>query len=189
MEAALDQANAVIVGDYGKGVVTQKLLDALRRSCSKRRVWLSLDPKPAHALNLKGLSLLTPNRREAFQLAGLTDSTRSPHPMEDRQLLKAADHLIQQLCPAVLLITLGELGMLLCLKGQAPIHFETVARQVFDVSGAGDTVIASFTMAMVAGASPAEAAVFSNHAAGVVVGKIGTATVAPNELRQSFSHR
>jgi D-beta-D-heptose 7-phosphate kinase/D-beta-D-heptose 1-phosphate adenosyltransferase len=170
-------------------VVTQKLLDALRRSCRRRRVWLSLDPKPAHALNLKGLSLLTPNRREAFQLADLPDSTRSPHPMEDRQLLKAADRLIRQLYPAVLLITLGELGMLLCLKGQAPIHFDTVARQVFDVSGAGDTVIASFTMAIVAGASPAEAAVFSNHAAGVVVGKIGTATVAPHELRKSFSHR
>jgi rfaE bifunctional protein kinase chain/domain len=188
LDTALDKADAVIVGDYGKGVITPKLLATLRRSCSKRKLWLSLDPKPAHTLDLRGLSLLTPNRREAFQLAGLPDSTRSIHPMEDQQLLKAANRLIQQLCPTVLLITLGELGMLLCIKGQAPLHFDTVARQVFDVSGAGDTVIASFTIAIVAGASPAEAAVFSNHAAGVVVGKIGTASVDPHELHKSFSY-
>jgi D-beta-D-heptose 7-phosphate kinase/D-beta-D-heptose 1-phosphate adenosyltransferase len=86
-----------------------------------------------------------------------------------------------------LLVTLGELGMLLCQQGQKPFHVPTVAQEVFDVSGAGDTVIASFTLAIAAGASPMEAAVFSNHAAGVVVGKIGTATVTPEELIASFA--
>ena len=86
----------------------------------------------------------------------------------------------------MLLITLGELGLLLCQRGQKPFHIPTVAQEVFDVSGAGDTVIASFTLAIAAGASPVEAAIFSNHAAGVVVGKVGTATVTPQELLASF---
>jgi D-beta-D-heptose 7-phosphate kinase/D-beta-D-heptose 1-phosphate adenosyltransferase len=84
------------------------------------------------------------------------------------------------------LVTLGELGMLLCQRDQAPFHIPTVAQEVFDVSGAGDTVIATFTLAIAAGASPVEAAILSNHAAGIVVGKIGTATVGREELLASF---
>ena len=91
--------------------------------------------------------------------------------------------------PALLLITLGELGMLLCRHGPKPFHIPTVAQEVFDVSGAGDTVIASFTLAIAAGASPLEAAMFSNHAAGVVVGKIGTAVVTVRELLESFQRQ
>jgi len=97
-----------------------------------------------------------------------------------------AERLLRELHPAVLLITLGELGILLCRRQQAPLHIPTIAQEVFDVSGAGDTVIAAFTLAIAAGASPVEAAVISNHAAGIVVGKIGTATVAPEELVASF---
>ena len=88
--------------------------------------------------------------------------------------------------PALLLVTLGELGMLLCQRGQKPFHIPTVAQEVFDVSGAGDTVIATFTLAIAAGASPVEAAILSNHAAGIVVGKVGTATATPEELLKSF---
>jgi D-beta-D-heptose 7-phosphate kinase/D-beta-D-heptose 1-phosphate adenosyltransferase len=88
-----------------------------------------------------------------------------------------------------LLVTLGELGMLLCQRGQKPFHIHTVAQEVFDVSGAGDTVIATFTLAVAAGASPFEAAILSNHAAGIVVGKVGTATTTPEELIQSFRRR
>ena len=87
----------------------------------------------------------------------------------------------------MLLVTLGELGLLLCQHGQKPFHIPTVAQEVFDVSGAGDTVIATFTLAIAAGASPLEAAIISNHAAGIVVGKAGTATVAPEELLASFN--
>jgi D-beta-D-heptose 7-phosphate kinase/D-beta-D-heptose 1-phosphate adenosyltransferase len=86
-----------------------------------------------------------------------------------------------------LLITLGEQGMLLCRRGEKPVHIPTVAQEVFDVSGAGDTVIASFTLGIASGASPLEAAILSNHAAGVVVGKVGTATVSPAELLASFA--
>ena len=179
IEGSLPGTDAVIVCDYGKGVVTQELLDGVHRLCRARGVWLSLDPKPVHELSLTGLSLLTPNRKEAFELAGVSDGTRTADPLKDPGLQRVAETLLRELSPALLLITLGDLGMLLCQRGQKPFHIPTVAREVFDVSGAGDTVIASFTLAIAAGASPVEAAIFSNHAAGVVVGKVGTATVAP----------
>jgi D-glycero-beta-D-manno-heptose-7-phosphate kinase len=182
----LPGADAVIVGDYGKGVVTQPLLDEIRSQCRDRGIWVSLDPKPVHPLNLGGLSLITPNRRETFALAGLHDGQRRDLPMADRLLLQAVNLLLTNLHPALLLVTLGDQGMLLCQRGEPPRHFPTAAQEVFDVSGAGDTVIASFTLAVAAGASPAQCAIFSNHAARVVVGKIGTAVVLPDELLDTF---
>lgn len=183
----LAKADAVIVGDYGKGVVTQPLLNEIKTLCRARGVWLSLDPKPVHHLDLRSLSLITPNRKEAFELAELPDETKNENPFADKNLMLVAEKLLAELKPAVLLITLGELGMLLCQRGQKPFHIPTVAQEVFDVSGAGDTVIASFTLAVAAGASPIEAAILSNHAAGIVVGKVGTATTTPEELVKSFN--
>ena len=143
--------------------------------------------KPVHPLELSNLSLITPNRKEAFALAGVNDgSTRIANPLNDAGLLNVAEKLLRELQPALLLITLGDQGLLLCQRAQKPFHIPTLAREVFDVSGAGDTVIASFTLAIAAGASPLEAAIFSNHAAGGVVGKVGTATVTPEELLASF---
>jgi D-glycero-beta-D-manno-heptose-7-phosphate kinase len=189
LEHQLPQAGAVIIGDYGKGVVTQPLLDEVKRLCRDRGVWLSLDPKPIHELELSGLSLITPNRKEAFELAGIHDGVRGSDPLNDRKLLQVAEVLLEKLQPALLLITLGDQGMLLCRRSAPPFHIPTVAQEVFDVSGAGDTVIASFTLAIAAGASPIEAAMFSNHAAGVVVGKVGTATVTPEELLATFEQQ
>jgi len=186
-KAKLATADAVIVGDYGKGVVTQPLLNAIKALCKERGVWLSLDPKPVHHLDLSQLSLITPNRKEAFELADLPDETKNENPFADKNLMLVAEKLLNELRPALLLITLGELGMLLCQRGQKPFHIPTVAQEVFDVSGAGDTVIATFTLAVAAGASPIEAAILSNHAAGIVVGKVGTAITTPAELVKSFS--
>jgi D-beta-D-heptose 7-phosphate kinase/D-beta-D-heptose 1-phosphate adenosyltransferase len=135
---------------------------------------------------LSGLSLITPNRKETFELARLPDETPDANPLADSGLLRAAQRVLEQLQPAMLLVTLGELGMLLCQRGRKPFHIPTVSQEVFDVSGAGDTVIAIFTLAIAAGASPLEAALLSNHAAGIVVGKFGTATVAPEELAASL---
>jgi rfaE bifunctional protein kinase chain/domain len=188
LKSMLSKADAVIVGDYGKGVVTQQLLNELKSICHERGVWLSLDPKPVHHLNLGSLSLITPNRKEAFELADLPDETKNENPFADKNLMLVAERLLKELRPALLLITLGELGMLLCQRGQKPFHIPTVAQEVFDVSGAGDTVIATFTLAIAAGASPIEAAILSNHAAGIVVGKVGTATTTPEELARSFNH-
>lgn len=187
LEPNLDGTAAVIVGDYGKGVVTQPLLDAIKSLCRKRGIWLSLDPKPVHHLDLRGLSLITPNRREAFELAGIRDTTRNANPLADAHLMLVVKKLLEELKPVLLLVTLGELGMLLCRAGKKPFHIPTRAKEVFDVSGAGDTVIASFTLAIAAGASPVEAAILSNHAAGIVVGKVGTATTTPEELIRSFT--
>ncbi len=187
IKSKLRKTDAVIVGDYGKGVITQPLLNEIKSLCRARGVWLSFDPKPVHHLNLAGLSLITPNRKEAFELANLPDETRCPNPLADKNLMLAAERLLNELRPAVLLITLGELGMLLCQRGQKPVHIPTVAQEVFDVSGAGDTVIATFTLGIAAGASPLEAAILSNHAAGIVVGKVGTATTSPAELLKSFN--
>ncbi|MEO7299803.1 MAG: D-glycero-beta-D-manno-heptose-7-phosphate kinase [Verrucomicrobiota bacterium] len=186
LESKLGGASALILGDYGKGVVTQPLLDEIKKLCCERGIWLSLDPKPVHNLRLQNLSLVTPNRKEAFEMARLSDDTRSDNPLADKKLMRVAEKLLADLSPAVLLITLGDHGMLLCQRGQKPFHIPTMAQEVFDVSGAGDTVIASFTLAIAAGASPVEAAIFSNHAAGIVVGKVGTATVQPEELLKSF---
>ena len=180
VEKQLDDSCAVIVCDYSKGAVTQELLNGLREQCQSAGVWLSFDPKPAHNLNLAGMSLITPNRGELFALAGLPDEGTSTS-------LNAAVKGVQDKCdPDIMLVTLSEQGMLLCPRGERPTLIPTVAQEIYDVSGAGDTVIASFTLAIAAGATPAEAAVFSNHAAGVVVGKMGTAVVTPKELSGSF---
>jgi D-glycero-beta-D-manno-heptose-7-phosphate kinase len=186
LEPRLKRAAGLIVGDYGKGVVTQSVLDDLKKLCRAAGIWLSLDPKPVHHLNLTGLSLITPNRKEAFELSGLPDETRAANPLQDINLIRTAGRLLNEISPALLLITLGEQGMLLCRRGENPLHIPTVAQEVFDVSGAGDTVIATFTLAIAAGASPLEAAILSNHAAGAVVGKVGTAIVTPEELIASF---
>lgn len=147
-----------------------------------------MDPKPGHALDIRGVSLLTPNRKETFELAGIADATRHPNPHEDPALLQAAAALQERLQPALLLVTLGELGVLLCTASAPPLHIPAVNHAIFDVSGAGDTVIATFTLAIAAGASPPEAALLANHAAGVVVGKVGTATASPSEITESILH-
>ena len=186
IDNGLADANAIVIGDYGKGIVTQGFLDELKALSQRHGAWLSLDPKPVHSLDLRGLSVVTPNRKEAFELTGISDTTHHTNPLKDRNLMRVAKQLVGELELKVLLITLGELGMLVCQSGQKPFHISTIAREVFDVSGAGDTVIGSFTLAIAAGADPVEAAIFANHAAGVVVGKLGTATVTPKELLASF---
>lgn len=187
IEKAIEGTDAIIIGDYNKGVVTQELLAGLRALCRPRGIWLSLDPKPSHQLDISGLSLITPNRGELFELAGLTDETRHSNPLRDKNLIAAVKAVQATYQPALLLVTLSEQGMLLARRGTRPVVIPTMAQEVFDVSGAGDTVIASFTAAVAAGASPLEATLFANHAAGVVVGKIGTATVTPKELAASFA--
>jgi D-beta-D-heptose 7-phosphate kinase/D-beta-D-heptose 1-phosphate adenosyltransferase len=164
------------------------LLEEIKLLCRQRGVWLSLDPKPVNRMDLRGFSLITPNRKEAFELADVPDETPAKDPLRDANLMRVVEKLLGEFKPVILLITLGELGMLLCRTGEKPFHIPTQAKEVFDVSGAGDTVIASFTLAIAGGASPEEAAILSNHAAGIVVGKVGTATVSPDELLASFTH-
>jgi rfaE bifunctional protein kinase chain/domain len=167
------QADAVIVSDYGKGFVTNQLLALVRENAC----FLAVDPKPSRLLDYSKPDLLTPNRVEALELAGLSRETRDPFPQED-----VVSQIFNKFSPRLLAVTLGGEGMLLAKQGKVECTIPTAAREVFDVSGAGDTVIASLSMALVAGQSFEQAAEFANLAAGVVVGKVGTANVSPEEI-------
>jgi len=173
LQTKLKFADAVIVSDYGKGFVTNELLSLVHQSAK----FVSVDPKPSRLLDYAKPDLLTPNRLEALELAGLSRETRDPFPKEE-----VVARIFERFSPLLLAITLGSEGMLLAKEGRVEQIIPTAAKEVFDVSGAGDTVIASLTLALAAGQSFESAAEFANLAAGVVVGKVGTATVSPSEI-------
>jgi len=175
-------ADGVILEDYGKGVINQDVVDVALKAARAKGVPIGLDPKENHILNVEGITLATPNRKEAFSAAGVTETRPNGHPLEDASVLKVGEILLHKWKPQLLMITLGGDGMLLLEQGKKPVHVPTRAREVFDVSGAGDTVIATCVLARAAGASFIEAAEIANYAAGVVVGKLGTATCTPEEL-------
>lgn len=175
-------ADGVVLEDYGKGVITQPVVDTVLRAALEKGIPVGLDPKDNHTLNLEGITLATPNRKEAFIAAGMTENLPGPDPLHDEPLLKVGSILLKKWKPDHLIITLGAQGMLLLDQGKPPVLVPTRAREVFDVSGAGDTVIATCVLARAAGANFVEAAEIANYAAGVVVGKLGTATCSPEEL-------
>lgn len=183
-----DQLDGLIISDYGKGFVTQELADALVPVAREANIVVTVDPNPNNPLNWNGVTSVKPNRLEAFREAGVPDGLWTPHadPLQDSMLLRVGATLLDRWGTEIVQVTLGEQGMILFEKGRAPHHIPTVAREVFDVSGAGDTAIALFTLALSAGASAIEAAEISNYASGVVVGKIGTATLTPDELLGSM---
>lgn len=180
--------DAIIVEDYAKGAVTKELLHEVVALGKKNDIPVALDPHPGNAAAASGLTVMTPNRAEAFAMAGVYPRP-SVLPVEDDQALSEVVSQLQDIWnPKYLMITLGGDGTALFQEGQPVHHIPTQAREVFDVSGAGDTVIASFVLSLLAGATPDEAAAISNHAAGVVVAKVGTATVSTEELIDAFEH-
>jgi len=183
----LDNVAAVIFEDYAKGVLSQRLLNLMQRLAHKKRKLTAADPNSRRLLRYSGLTAVTPNRAEAFAAAGAPTGEPADEVLGDEPLMRVGQSLLRIWKPRNLLITLGEQGMCLFRPGKKPHHIPTVAQEVFDVSGAGDTVIAALVLALAAGANPVEAAEISNHAAGVVVGKIGTATCSPDELLESFA--
>ncbi len=169
--------DAIVISDYCKGVVTKEVVRDIVRLAGKRGIIVSVDPKISHFEIYRGVTILTPNIKEA--------SLGSHIQIEDEtSLLKAGRGLLRKLSCDAVLITRGEQGMSLFERGGRITHIPTVAREVFDVTGAGDTVIGTLTLAMAAGANMIDAARLSNFAAGIVVGVVGTATVSPNQLRQ-----
>ena len=178
LESALAQTDAVIVSDYAKGVITQHLIDRLLALATARGVLVAVDPKPARQLNLRGVGLLTPNRHEALELAALPE----PGPGEAYPLEQICRRIHDTIAPKWLVITLGADGMAVSRDGQVAHRLATEAREIFDVCGAGDTVIATLTAALASGATAVEAASLANRAAGVVVAKMGTATATPEEI-------
>lgn len=177
LEAAImakaDQATAVILSDYGKGVLTPVFLERLIGKLKGKII--AIDPKPQHTAAYKGATFITPNIHEASAMAGMETINTDEH------VEKIARKLHAELDLTYVLLTRSERGMTL-FDGNSCHHIPTAAMDVYDVTGAGDTVIAVFTACLALGEAPLEAAKIANKAAGVVVGKVGTATATWEEI-------
>ena len=182
--------DAVIVEDYGKGVINTVLLEKLICLARKHKKIITVDPKEDNFQYYLGVTAITPNRKElenAIRNLKIKDTTNRFRINTDRlfsgkDIDLAAREILEYLNLDSILVTLGEQGMKLLEKDGRLTDIPTVAQEVFDVSGAGDTVIATFTLALCAGASKLEAAHIANFAAGIVVGKLGTAVISRSEL-------
>jgi len=175
---ALANAHALVVSDYDKGVITRRVLESVLPEAYERMPVL-IDPKQRNFDWYRPATLVTPNHHEAFRVTGVDDSSESP-------LQTAASRIREILSCDAVLITRGDRGMVLFEKDNPPVKVKTAAREVFDVTGAGDTVIATLALALAAGASMTEAALLANQAAGIVVGKLGTATATKDEVLDSI---
>ncbi len=175
IRSALSGCRALILSDYQKGVLTPRLMKALLALARRAGVPVLVDPKVRHFALYKRVAVITPNQAEAEQASGLRIRN-------DQDLERAGRSILKTLGCGAVLITRGEHGMSLFPKDAGTVHIPTTAREVYDVTGAGDTVIATLGLALAAGASLAQSAVLANYAAGVVVGKLGTATASPLEV-------
>ncbi len=181
LEEHLREFDAVIVSDYSKGVINESLmirLHQLRRDILEnegRLLPLIVDPKPANLHRFIGATVITPNNHEAKLMSGM--DIRG-----EKELLAAARHIRDEIDCEAVLITRGESGMALFQKDDTLVTIPTMAKEVYDVTGAGDTVAATIALGLGAGCSMSDAAFMANHAAGIVVGKVGTASVSADEL-------
>ncbi|HXG66653.1 MAG TPA: D-glycero-beta-D-manno-heptose-7-phosphate kinase [Blastocatellia bacterium] len=172
---AAAEAEAVVISDYNKGLLTPGVLARALDEARRRGLIVCLDPKSRNFAHYQPVTVITPNHQEAAAAAGIEIE-------DEASLIEAGQRILASVDCRAALVTRGEHGMSLFTQGGDVTHIPTVAREVYDVTGAGDTVIATLTLALAAGATLAEAAILANHAAGVVVGKIGTATVTRAEL-------
>ena len=180
VESRLRDVSCLVVSDYAKGVVTARLMAELTRLAVLRRIPILVDPKVEHLSYYKGVTAITPNHTEATQAAGVFGD-------DDRAVSEAGELLRQRLGCECVLVTRGEKGMTLFEAGGARWDIPTAARQVYDVTGAGDTVVGTLALALSTGASFRDAATLANHAAGIVVGMIGTATATPAQLTEALT--
>jgi len=181
VESRLREISCLVVSDYAKGVVTAWLMAELTRLAALRRIPIIVDPKVEHFSYYKGVTAVTPNHLEAVQAAGL-------HADDDQAINDAGEIIRQRLGCQSVLVTRGEKGMYLFESGGTSWHIPTMARQVYDVTGAGDTVVGTLALALATGASVRDGAVLANHAAGIVVGVVGTATVTARQLSEALKH-
>ena len=178
IKKAVKEHDAVIISDYKKGIVSSELVAEVVKAARPKNKFIAVDPKTGHFHCYKGVSLITPNLIEASHGSGIEIK-------DEKSLIKAGRTLLKKLPCKAVLITRGEEGMSLFEKGKV-IHIPTVARHVYDVTGAGDTVVASFTLARASGATMKESAIIANHAAGIVVGEVGTAVTTPAKILKSI---
>ncbi len=173
----LDRVQVVVISDYAKGCISERLLRAVLPEAARRRLPVVIDPKVPLFRHYRPATIVTPNTRETTEAAGLPVRT-------EEDLIVAGRKLLEMLACPHLLITRGERGMLLLDGEGGALSIPTTAREVFDVTGAGDTVAATLALALAAGAAVTEASMLANQAAGLVVGKVGTAAPAAEELVQ-----
>ena len=170
-------ADAVILSDYAKGVVSAPLIKLVQDAAKKSQTLVAYDPKPKGLVAFDGVDILKPNRSESFELAGIAVEQHSEYPA-----VEVCRAIWQKYHPGYLIISLGAEGMLHSERGKVISRIPTYAREVFDVTGAGDTVIASLATAMAAGSTIEEAVHLANTAAGVVVAHVGAAVARPQEI-------
>jgi D-beta-D-heptose 7-phosphate kinase/D-beta-D-heptose 1-phosphate adenosyltransferase len=178
----IQDIDAIIVSDYAKGVITKSLMEKLKTLCSKNNKIIVVDPKPENKDFYKDVTLVTPNHTEARQMANFPEENLS-----DKDIENLGKQLLQKLKSSVL-ITKGEKGMSLFEKDSKITNIPTFAKEVYDIIGAGDTVVATLVLALASKASLEEAAIIANHAAGITVGKIGTSTVSIEELKERIEN-
>lgn len=168
---------AIVISDYSKGVISRELITGIRKIVDDEKVYICLDPKQNDFTLYEGVYVVTPNHHEAGRAAGIEIA-------DENDLLQAGAALLNKYNFHALLITRGEEGMSLFERGKkiAHTHFSTQAKEIYDVTGAGDTVIGVLALSLAAQASLQEATCLANQAAGIVVGKVGTATVSQEEL-------
>lgn len=176
------KADGVIIADYGKGLIIPDLMDFIMNKKRGDGKLVAVDPKVNNFAFYTGATILTPNRYEAEVAAG-------KEIRDEASLMDVGKQLLERFASQAILITRGEEGMVLFGQDGAVIAVPTVAKEVYDVTGAGDTVISALTLALAAGSTFPEAAVLANYAAGIVVGKVGTATVTPDELKRALAGR
>jgi D-glycero-beta-D-manno-heptose-7-phosphate kinase len=179
IRGAVPEHDAVIISDYKKGIVSSELIREIIKKTKPRHIFVSVDPKVGHFHCYKNVSLITPNIHEASLASGIEIR-------DEKSLMNAGKALLKKISCDAVLITRGEQGMTLFRKDKA-VHIPTVAKNVYDVTGAGDTVIAAFTLSVSSGSRMEDAAVIANHAAGIVVGEVGTAVVTSAQLQKSLS--
>ena len=177
-KAAIANAHALVVSDYDKGVITPRILSEVLPAAYGRMPVL-IDPKMRNFDSYRPATLVTPNNHEALRMAHLEDDS-------DESLETAARAIRERLACDAVLVTRGDRGMMLLEANNDPVHVQTAAREVFDVTGAGDTVIATMAAALAGKSSLTDAALLANHAAGIVVGKVGTATATMNEILETI---
>lgn len=178
LESSSEKWHCLVLSDYAKGVLTAGLTKDLLNLAKKQRIRVVVDPKVRHMDHYREVTLVTPNHLEASEATGVEI-------LDQASLLEAGRRLLERLQCESVLITRGERGMSLFERTGEVTHIPAVARKVFDVTGAGDTVIGTLALSLAAGASLKEAAVLANHAAGIVVGIVGTATASRQELREA----
>ncbi|HEU5312827.1 MAG TPA: bifunctional ADP-heptose synthase [Candidatus Udaeobacter sp.] len=182
----IPETDAIIFEDYGKGFLSTELVSQIAQAARSAGKIVAADPNPRNLVEWRGLTVIKPNRTEAFLAAGIPAGDADTSPSLDSDLKRAGETLLKRWETENVLITLGEHGMMLFQEKEEPHYIPAKAQEVFDVSGAGDTAIALFTLGLASGATPTEAAEIANHASAVVVSKLGTATVTRDELVASF---